>query len=81
MGAVIAVFLLAVFYEGLKSLREYLVSVDYKYNRSHSGVYTFKTRNNDFGTCTTETRNNDLDDDSGRGELLNNTFSKARPKK
>lgn len=35
IGSIIAVFCMAFFYEGLKTLREYLVSLDVRKNRQH----------------------------------------------
>lgn len=67
MGAVIAVFCMAVLYEGLKTLREYLVYLDYKHWSSHSRAPN--ARGDD-----------DIDDDTDRGGLLKRRFARARPK-
>ena len=37
VGAIIAVFLLAVFYEGLKTFREYLLYLDFKHSKKARG--------------------------------------------
>lgn len=68
MGAVIAVFLMAIFYEGLKSLREYLVYLDYKHSKSHTSI------------LHRPKSDNDLDDDTDRGELLGKRFPRIPPK-
>lgn len=38
VGAVVAVFLLAILYEGLKTLREYLVFMDWRHSRQNTST-------------------------------------------
>ncbi len=64
VGAVVAVFLMGVLYEGLKTLREYLVYRDWKHWDSHNAK---KYSNNTTGSLDNL---NDEDDDLTNGHTL-----------
>ncbi len=67
VGAILASFCLAVLYEGLKSLREYLVYLDYNHWNKHT-----KTPRH--------LQDDDEDDETDRRELITRKTVRARPK-
>lgn len=66
VGAVVAVFLLAVLYEGLKTLREYLVFMDWRHSNQHTGkVAALKRRS---------LQQSDSEEEEGRKECNDQSF-------
>ena len=60
IGAVFAVFFMAVLYEGLKTLREYLVYRDWRHWKDHTSRHE----------CSLRPIHDDDDDDTDRGTLI-----------
>ena len=74
VGAVSAVFLLAIMYEGLKTLREYLVYRDWKHWNSHKPASKKRCIPSVAGGSMDSLDNDDDDDElrsSGRALIMN----------
>ena len=71
VGAVVAVFLMAVLYEGLKTLREYLVYMDWQYSRRHSRQHAGLSCVQNGRMQDNSSSDDDDDDDEGEeGKMM-----------
>ena len=74
VGAVVAVFLLAILYEGLKTLREYLVFMDWQHSRGHSN----RSRNRSSIQRCIQSTEQDSDSEEGENERSDQSFILAK---